>query len=94
MPRRIAAARKQPLRMELDRIEKLGVIKRIEKPRAWCSPCIVVPKKNGKIRVCIDFTKLNQAVMREFRSLPTTEEVLSELGSSCKFSKLDANCGY
>ena len=94
VPRRIAAARKQPLRMELDRMEKLGVIERIEKPTAWCSPCIVVPKKNGKIRVCIDFTKLNQAVMREFHPLPTTEEVLSELGSSCKFSKLDANCGY
>ena len=94
VPRRIAAARKKHLKLELERMERLGVIKKIEKPTEWCSPCIVVPKKNGKIRVCIDFTKLNKAVMREYHPLPTTEETLSELGSAVKFSKLDANCGY
>ena len=94
VPRRVAAARRKPLKQELLRMEKLGVIQRIEEPTDWCAPCIVVPKKNGKIRVCIDFTRLNEAVKRELHPLPKTEETLSELGSAVKFSKLDANCGY
>ncbi len=75
-------------------MERLGVISKISKPTDWVAPCIVVPKKNGKIRVCIDFTRLNQAVKREHYPLPTSEETLSELGNAKVFSKLDANCGY
>lgn len=94
VPRRVAAARKKPLREELSRMERLGVISKIEEPTDWCAPIVVVPKKNGKIRVCIDFTRLNEAVKRELHPLPTTEETLSELGKAKVFSKLDANCGY
>lgn len=94
VPRRVPAARKKPLLDELCRMEKLGVIQKIEEPTDWCSPIVVVPKKNERIRVCIDFTRLNEAVRREYHPLPTTEETLSELGSANVFSKLDANCGY
>ena len=75
-------------------MEELGVIAKIEEPTEWCSPCIVVPKKNGKLRVCIDFTNLNKSVKREFHPLPNVEETLAELGHSRVFSKLDANSGY
>ena len=93
-PRRIAAARRQPLKLELQRMESLGVIRKVEEPTDWCSPCIVVPKKDGRIRVCIDFTKLNSAVKREYHPLPATDESLSMLSKAKVFSKLDANCGY
>ena len=93
-PRRVAAARKQPLQEELLRMEKLGVISKIEEPTDWCAPCVVVPKKSGQIRVCIDFTSLNRAVRREYHPLPTSDETLSALGNARVFSKLDANCGY
>ena len=36
VPRRVAAARKQPLKEELTRMEKLGVIEKIERPTEWC----------------------------------------------------------
>lgn len=94
VPRRIAAARREPLKKELERMESLGVIQKIEAPTKWCAPCIVVPKKNQSIRVCIDFTRLNQAVLREYHPLPTTEETLSSLGNAKIFSQLDANSGY
>ena len=93
-PRRVAAARRRPLQEELARMEKMGVIQRIEEPTEWCAPCIVVPKKNGKIRVCIDFTRLNKAVKRAYHPLPATDETIATLGKSKYFSKLDANCGY
>lgn len=93
-PRRVAAARLGPLKKELERMTKMGVINKVESPTEWCSPCVVVPKKNGDIRLCIDYTKLNQAVRREYHPLPVTEEVLSRLGNAKVFSKLDANSGY
>jgi len=93
-PRRVAAARRQPLLNELNRMEKLGVISKVKGPTDWCSPCVVVPKKDGRIRLCIDYTKLNESVKRECHPLPTTEETLSMLGSASHFSKLDANSGY
>jgi hypothetical protein len=94
VPRRVAAARREPLRLELERMTRLGVIERIDEPTEWCSPCIVVPKSNGKIRVCIDFTKLNTAVKREYHPLPIIEETLGTLKEAKVFSKLDANSGY
>ena len=94
VPRRVAAARRAPLRKELDRMVGLGVIERIERPTDWCSPCLVVPKKSGEIRLCIDYTCLNRAVKREYHPLPSTDEVLAELKDARVFSKLDANSGY
>jgi transposase InsO family protein len=94
IPRRVAAARREPLKLELERMSKLGVIERVDEPTEWCSPCIVVPKHNGKIRVCVDFTKLNVAVKRELHPLPVIEETLARLSGAKVFSKLDANSGY
>jgi len=53
-----------------------------------------VPKKDGTIRVCEDFTRLNKAVKREYHYIPTSDQTISELGNARIFSKLDANCGY
>ena len=94
VPRRVSAARREPLRKELQRMVKLGVIEKVEHPTDWCSPIVVVPKKNGSIRLCIDYTKLNQAVRREFFPMPSIEEALASLGNARCFSKLDANSGY
>lgn len=94
VPRRVAAARKEPLWLELERMKRLGVIEKVEELTEWCASCIVVLKKNGKLHVCIDFTCFNAAVRREHQPLPTTEEALSELGNARVFRKLDANCRY
>ena len=91
VPRRVPAARKAQLLTELQRIEKMGGIEKVEEPTDWCSPLLVVPKKNNSIRVCIDFTKLNKAVKKEYHPLPTTEETISDSGKAKYFSKLDAN---
>jgi len=76
------------------RMEKLGVIKHVERPTEWCSPCVAVPKKDGKVRVCVDFTRLNKAIKCKYHPLPTSDETLSKLENARIFSKLDANCRY
>ena len=70
------------------------MIERVDKPTKWCSPIVVVPKKNGTVRICGDFVKLNQAVLREVHPMPTTEETYAKLSGAKVVSKLDANSGF
>ena len=93
-PRRVAVPLLPKVKGELDRLETLGVIKRVTDPTEWCAPMVVVPKLNGKVRICVDYTYLNQAVKRERHILPTVEHVLAQMSGATVFSKLDANCGF
>lgn len=80
---------------ELQRMEKLGVIRRVEGPTEWCAGMVVVPKKNSsKLRLCVDFTGLNEYVCREKYILPSVEQSLGMLAGAKVFSKLDANMGF
>ena len=54
---------------------------------------VVVPKKSGAIRICVDFHPLNEVVLREVHPLPTVDETLAQLAGATVFSKLDANHG-
>ena len=71
-------------------MEKLGVIRKVEEPTPWCAGMVVVPKSNGKVRICVDLTKLNESVCRENHPLPEIDALLGEIGQS----KLDANSGF
>lgn len=54
---------------------------------------VVVPKSNDKLRICVDYMQLNEAVKRERAMLPTVENV--SLKCLVKFfSDLDVNCGF
>ena len=55
---------------------------------------VVVPKRDGKVCICVDLTKLNQNVRRERHILPSVEQTLAQLGTATVFSKLDANSGF
>ena len=75
-------------------MEQLGVIERVEQPTEWCAGLVVVPKANGKVRLCVDLTKLNESVRRERHPIPAVEPTLAQLAGATVFSKLDANSGY
>lgn len=93
-PRRIPMPYFGKVKDELNRMEKLGVISKVEEPTEWCSGIVIVPKPNGHIRICTDYTKLNEAVKREIHQMPVVDETLSRLSGAKIFSKLDANCGF
>ncbi|UYV82314.1 K02A2.6-like [Cordylochernes scorpioides] len=57
--RRLFLAMRDPVREELKKMSKLGVIKKINKPTEWSHPMVVVKKPNGDVRICIDPRKLN-----------------------------------
>ena len=80
---------------ELKRMEELGVIRKVDEPTEWCHPIVVVMKPNGNIRLCLDLTKLNEGIEREFYQLEGIDETIVKLGEECVImSKLDANSGY
>ena len=93
-PRRIPIPLFSKVKMELDRMQELGVISPVYRPTDWCAGIVMVPKSNGKVRICVDLPKLNENVCRERYVLPSVEQSLAQLGGAQVFSKLDANSGF
>jgi hypothetical protein len=93
-PRRVPIPLMGAVKVELQRMEEAGVITQITEPTEWCAGMVVVPKKNNKIRICVDLTKLNESVKRERHPLPAVDESLGQLAGATVFTKLDANSGF
>ena len=94
VPRRVAIPLMQPVKEELERMEKLGVISRASEPTEWCAGMVVVPKGNKKVRICVDLNHLNKSVRQERHLLPAVEQSLAQLAGARVFSTLDANSGF
>uniref|UniRef100_A0A3Q2DAV3 ribonuclease H n=1 Tax=Cyprinodon variegatus TaxID=28743 RepID=A0A3Q2DAV3_CYPVA len=92
--RKIPFALRNKLKEELVRMEKLGVIKKIDEPTEWVSSLVVVQKKTGALRTCLDPRDLNKAIKREHFKLPTREEIMAQFAGAKWFSKLDASSGF
>uniref|UniRef100_A0A8R1DZW4 RNA-directed DNA polymerase n=1 Tax=Caenorhabditis japonica TaxID=281687 RepID=A0A8R1DZW4_CAEJA len=60
----------------------------------WISPIVLVPKKNGSLRVCLDFRKLNEVTIPDNFPLPRIDSILEKVGGSKFFSSLDMANGY
>ena len=85
------------LKKELDQMEAQGIIRKITEPTQWCAPIVIVPKKQSdEIRVCTDFSRLNQFIVRERYFSPTPSELISQVDlSKCQyFTVMDALKGY
>ena len=83
-PRRLPLPMKEKVQEELKKLEELDIIRPVETPTDWCAPVVAVPKPNGKVRLCIDFTKLNESVRRENFPLPTTDQLLAQLDGATR----------
>jgi hypothetical protein len=92
--RRVPTALKEQFKEELDRLETLGVIARVDKPTPWVSSVVVATKKSGELRVCIDPKQLNAVVKRERYHLPVMDDLLPELAEAKVFSTVDLRAGY
>lgn len=93
-PRRLALPIRGKVETELKKMEEDDIIRPVREPTDWCAPIVTVPKANGKIRICVDYTKLNDSVRRENFPLPTTDHLLAQLSGATVFSKLDCNSGF
>ncbi|UYV81900.1 hypothetical protein LAZ67_21000072, partial [Cordylochernes scorpioides] len=92
--RRLPLALREPVREELEKMSKLGVIKKINKPTEWSHPMVVVKKPNGDVRMCIDPRKLNYWIKRERYMMPSPEEVLALIQKANIYTVLDAKYAF
>ena len=60
----------------------------------WVSPLVVVPKKNSKWWICLDYRELNKSIMNYYFPLPLIDRVLEILAGKKYFSFLDCFSGY
>jgi len=75
-------------------MESMQVISKIDEPTPWCAGMVVVPKKTGNIRICVDLKPLNESVQREVHPHPTVDDTLAQLSRAKMFSSLDTNSGF
>ena len=75
------------IKAELERMERLGVVRRVQEPTDWCSGMVVVPKPGGKVRLCVDLTRLNESVCRERHLLLAVEQTLAQLARTIAYSQ-------
>ena len=94
VPRKVPMPLYEETKHEIERMLKSGVISPVDHPTDWCAPMVVTPKPNGKVRVCVDLTKLNEYVQRENHPLPSVDLTLGKLAGAKYFTKLDANSGF
>ena len=71
---------------------KVGAICKSTIP--WASPVVLVWKKDGSLRFCIDLRKLNSHTIKDAYSLPRIEELLDCLNGAKIFTSLDLKLGY
>jgi hypothetical protein len=60
----------------------------------WLSPIVVMPKKNGKLKICVDFRKLNATTKKDPYLLPFTNEVIHSVARHEVYTFLDGFSRY
>lgn len=91
-PYRLSWEEQDHLRDELDKLLELGLIKPSD--GKWTSPILFVKKKDGTLRLCVDYRKLNDITIKDAFPLPNIDELLDSVGGAHYFSTLDAASGY
>ena len=90
--RRIPPQMYDEVKTHLQEMLDLGAIRPSNSP--WASVMVLVRKKDGRLRFCIDLRKLNNRTVKDAYSLPRIESILDSLGCAQIFSTLDLKAGY
>ena len=81
------------LRKEVERLVKIGVLKRVNRSE-WAAPTFIIPKKNGTVRFISDFRELNKRIKRKPFPIPKIQDLLLKLEGFKYATSLDLNMGY
>ena len=91
-PRRLPYAYRKETEDQIRDMLDQGVIQPSVSP--WASPIVLVRKKDGKYRFCVDYRKLNAVTKRDARPLPRVDDLLDALQGYDLFTTLDLRSGY
>ena len=92
LPRRIPHFLRAKVSQHVEEMLEQNVITPSHSP--WASPVVLVAKKDGSTRFCVDYRKLNAITKMDVHPLPRIDDSLDQLAGSCYFSTLDLASGY
>ena len=88
----MAPAELKELKVQLEELLSKGFVKTSTSP--WGAPVLFVKKKDGSLRLCIDYRQLNQVTIRNQYPLPRIDDLFDQLQGAKVFSKIDLRSGY
>lgn len=91
-PYRVSLSERKIIQEHVDEMLQKGVVRHSSSP--WSSPVVLVRKKDGSVRFCIDYRRLNKVTRRDVYPLPRIDDALDSLQGSLYFSSLDLRSGY
>ncbi|GAU43227.1 hypothetical protein TSUD_241170 [Trifolium subterraneum] len=91
-PYRMSASELNELKKELEKLLEKKFIRPSVSP--WGAPVLLVKKKEGSMRLCIDYRQLNKATIKNKYPLPRIDDLMDQLVGACVFSKIDLRSGY
>ena len=91
-PYRMAPAELKELKEQLKDLLEKGFIRPSHSP--WGAPVLFVKKKDGSLRMCIDYRQLNRVTVKNRYPLPRIDDLFDQLHGASHFSKIDLRSGY
>ncbi|UYV74076.1 hypothetical protein LAZ67_11002041 [Cordylochernes scorpioides] len=91
-PYRVSPAERHVIQSEVEKMMETKIIR--PSSSHWASPVILLRKKDGSLRFCVDYRRLNKITKKDVYPLPRIDDALGTLAGSRYFSTMDMRSGY
>lgn len=80
------------IQQEIEKLLKMGIIRSSKSP--WAAPVVLAGKKDGTMRFCVNYKKLNDLTVKDSYPQPIIEDLLNQVAGHAYYTKLDLYSGY